>query len=126
MDSGLTWTPRWRDDRTMSRTSRPEHAVGSVLHGEHPPGPGHALELVLSSVTEDDPRPRDQVGNRSRHPDLTGLRERFDSRRDVHTDPGDVVAAALDLAGVQADAHVQTELACAFAQGEPTLNRPRG
>ena len=89
--------------------------VRSVDHGEQLPPPGHAPELMLTAIVEDDSRADDQVGHGSRHPDLTRLHAGFNPCHDVDADAGDVVTPAFDLAGVYPDAHVEAELVRAVA-----------
>ena len=50
----------------------------------------------------------DEVSDRPRYEDLADVGQRHDPRGDVHGDAGDVVAAASDLAGVDAGSELET------------------
>src|SRR5688572_25326268 len=67
----------WITRRVMARhrtTSgpgvRPDVAGWSVGHLPQPPGPGHALQVVLAPVLEPEARPGHQVAHRLGDPDL--------------------------------------------------------
>src|SRR5437773_1754298 len=68
-----------------------------------------ALQRRNSAVLERDPRSCDQVPDRPRDEDLTRARARRNARSDVYRDPCDLVVQPLDLAGVQAGAHIKAE-----------------
>ena len=86
-----------------------DHPAWSVRDREEPPAPGDALQLALAPILEFDPGPGDEVLDGARHDDLRRLRGRRHALADVHREPADVVATKLDLAGVQADAHVDVQ-----------------
>src|SRR5215207_1581679 len=76
---------------------------------EHLALPVHALEVVHAAVLEDDPRARDEVAHRARDEDLVGRGESGDAGPDAERDPGEVLAVALDLPGVEPRAHGEAE-----------------
>src|SRR4051812_29265059 len=98
----------------------------SDLDAEQLPCSGYALEVVLTAVSERQPRSGDQIRHRPRDPHLARLRTYLDSGRDMHADSGDIIAASFDFTSVHADAHFHAELTRAITDCEPTLNRPRG
>src|ERR671930_2095198 len=79
--------------------------------GKEPPLARHALQLVSAAVLELEPRPRDEVldGARDEHlarPSLVG-----DAGSDVDGDPARLPAVELALAGMDARADVEAEVA---------------
>ena len=61
------------------------------------------------------PEPGDQVDDGTRDQDRSGRRECFDAFGDHDCDTVDVIASLFDLAGVHADAHLDTEAAYRIA-----------
>src|SRR6185503_6819249 len=69
----------------------------------------HALEGLGASVLESKAGPRDKVLDGAGHQDLAGPGGRGDPRADVNREPGNLVTMQLDLARVEACAHVESE-----------------
>src|SRR5262245_6964947 len=89
------------------------------------PSAGNALQLVLASIVELEPRTGDEILHRARHEDLVGLGERGDTLADVHRHASDVVAAKLELARVQSHTDVDPEAAGRSDNGVPAPDRAR-
>ena len=79
-------------------------AVGQL---EDLPCAGHALELMFAHGCEPRRLTRDGDGHRRGDERLLRARERHDTSRDVDRGPGDVVAAAVDVADVDVDPQLQ-------------------
>ena len=79
--------------------------------GVQPPLPRHALQLRLAAIFEADTGPGDQVFDRLRYQHLTGSGPRGHPGADRDRDPGHLGVEHLTLAGVQADAHLQADVA---------------
>ena len=73
------------------------------------PSAGDALELVFAAVVELKTRTRDEILHGARCEDLARLGVRRDALGDVYGDPSNIVAADLDLAGVQSNPDVDSE-----------------
>ncbi len=85
-------------------------------HRPQPPWAGHALEVVLAAVLEVEAGAGHQVLHGLGDEHLAGPRVRAHAGADVHGDPGDVVAGQLDLARVEAGAHLEADRAHRVAQ----------
>ena len=70
-----------------------------------------AFEFVLAAVGEGEFAADDEVADRAGDEDLTGLGEAHDAGGEVDGEPGDVVVAPFDLAGMQSSPQVESELA---------------
>jgi len=81
------------------------------------PGLGDALELVLASVLEFDPRTGDEVLDGARNEHFAGLGHRCDPGADVDGDAAGLAVDQLALAAVQPRTNVEVELA------DPLLDR---
>src|SRR3954451_25287279 len=90
-------------DRWLTARSGPQ--------GEQRPAPGDALERLHAAVLEAQPGADDGAERRPRGHVLAGRGHRGPARGDVHRHAADVVADDLALAGVQADADPEAELA---------------
>src|SRR5207248_920524 len=90
------------------------------------PALAHALERVLAAVLELDPGAGDEISHRRGGKDLARARERGDPRTRVNGDPGDLVTEQLALAGVDAGAKLEPEVADGVADGESAANCTRG
>ncbi len=77
--------------------------------GEEAPFAGHTLEFVSAPLLEFESRPDHQVAQGAGHQHLVRPRQGAHPRPDVHSDPTDVLAAHLALAGVQTGAHLDTQ-----------------
>ena len=97
-----------------------------VSDGEQRPGAGDSFELRPASVFKPDARSCCHVPDCRRHQDLVGVGEGRDSLPDVQRDAADVCTAALDLTGMQAGAHSQSELVCCFAYVTSAQDRSTG
>src|SRR3954452_23009410 len=62
---------------------------------------------MFTAVGEGQFATKDEVFDRARNEDLSRPRKTRDARREGHSESGDVVAAALDLAGMQAGSQLQ-------------------
>src|SRR3954466_4129175 len=60
------------------------------VNGEDLPHVRHALELMLTSIRELNPRADHEIDNGARHEHLTRLRQGRDALTDVHRHAGDV------------------------------------
>jgi len=96
-------TPLRTTTRCIQPTAERQQKSPSAPGGEELPHPRHTLQLVGTAVVEVHARTRDEIDDCPRHEDVAGCRECADSGTDVHGDAGNVVAALLDLAGVDAD-----------------------
>lgn len=76
------------------------------------PAVGDALQLVLAAVGEGQLAADHEVAHRARDEDLTCIGEAPDAGGEVDTEPRDVIAAALDLAAVEARTDVKLEPVC--------------
>ena len=83
--------------------------------GVYAPLARYPLQLVKTAVGELDPRAGDQILDRSGDEDLARTGECRNAGARVHRDPAHRVARELDLAGVNARAHLQPELRVAEA-----------
>src|SRR5580698_10010376 len=92
---------------------------------EQPPCPGYALEHPFAPIDEVDGRAGHQIHHGARHEYLPGFRHGLDPGRDVDGQAGNVVPALFDLAGVNPDPQLDSELVRALADRQPTLNGPR-
>lgn len=72
-----------------------------ALDGEQLPLVGHAFQAVQPMVDEGDSRAGHQVFDRPGYQGLSWASERLDPGRDVHGEATHILAASLDLAGVQ-------------------------
>jgi hypothetical protein len=79
---------------------------------------------VRAPILEGEPRAGDEVSDGRRHEHLAWLRVRGDSGTRVHRDPGHLPVDELALSGVQADAHVEPELAHGLGDRTSALDRP--
>src|SRR5205823_265730 len=95
------------------------------LDREQLPGAGHALELVFASIGEVQTCTDDELGDGAGRPHSRGLGPRRHSRRDVDSDPANILAASLHLAGVHTAADVETELTRGVPDRARALERPR-
>ena len=82
--------------------------------------------LVGAAIFEVQVGPDDEIAHRPRHEYLSGARERGDARADVHRDPADVLAPALDLSGVEPGPDWQPERREGVAQELRALHAARG
>src|SRR6266508_1166828 len=111
----------------QSWTSPPPVVVTpSCLHGEDLPFAGDAFELVAAAVGELDVGPLHQVAHRARDQHLARTGKARDPRSDVHCDPGEVVATQLALAGVDAGADFQADVAGILGDGAGAFDGPSG
>ena len=76
---------------------------------EEAPAPGDALQLAFAAIRKLDVRPDDQGWNGTRNEDLTGTGEGRHPGTDVDRHPRHVVAAELDLAGVDPGPNLDVE-----------------
>src|SRR3954453_23533677 len=102
-------------------TGDPSRNCGSrTVDREQPPGPRHALELVLAAVGERLAGADDEVAHGARDENLAAGRQAADPRANVDGDAPDVaVAEQLALAGVKSAADLEVERANGVA------DRPR-
>ncbi len=84
--------------------------AAGVAHREYRPGTGHTFQFVLAAVGEGESRPEHQRRDHTRHKHLAWSGERHDAGRDVDGDAVDITVAFLDLAGVQSDTDLQSQL----------------
>src|SRR5262245_20984211 len=97
----------------------------SLIHREQLPRAGHTLQLVLPARRERDAGSGHEVDHRARNQYFTGIGVRLDARGQMHCNAGNIVTSPFDLARVQPDTNVETELARAIAEGAPALDRSR-
>src|SRR5437763_15755733 len=90
----------------------PSRAARPFLSGHRPQTPfaGHTAQLVLAAIFECDSRSDHQVLDGPGDDELTGPRSCQNTSGDVDSDPPDVVAEHLNLAGVHAGAQLEAEL----------------
>ena len=79
---------------------------------------GDALQGVRSTIDEVEPRTGNEISDGARDEHVARAGEGKDARGDVDAGPGYAVAAALDLAGVKARSHLETQVPQLLAQGE--------
>src|SRR5215204_2160340 len=89
-----------RTGAVASITTAAARKLGSDRRPEVPLA-GDPLQHLGAAVVEAEVRTDDEVLDRARDEHLARPGQRADSRADVDADAGDIVAAALDLAGVQ-------------------------
>jgi len=77
--------------------------VWSGDDGVELPTPGNALEFVFAAIVEHEAGSSDEIRDRPRHEHLAWLGDRLHPRGEIDRDAPDVIAALLDLAGVDAD-----------------------
>jgi hypothetical protein len=70
---------------------------------------GRAAQRMEAAVLEAQPRARDEIAHCARYDRFSCLRLRCNARCDMHSDPGDIIALQLDLAGVQPAPHRDPE-----------------
>ena len=87
------------------------------------PGAWHTFERVIPAVVELDPRPRDEIPDRSGDEDLVGFGQRRDPGADVHGNATDIVAGKLDLTRVEPDPNPWT--ASSITRTIPTRGESR-
>lgn len=94
--------------------------------GEEGPGSWDSFEGVVASVLEGDSRAGDEVGDGPGGEDLPRASMVLDSLADVDGDAADVAAAYFDFAGVNANAHLDTEVGGGLVEGEAAGDGPAG
>src|SRR5207244_646096 len=94
--------------------------------GVYAPLARYPLERVETAVGELDPRAGDQILDRSGDEDLARTGECRNAGARVHRDPAHRVARELDLAGVNARAHLQPELRYPLDDTPGAADRARG
>src|SRR5262245_30843560 len=82
----------------------------------------HPFEAAPAAVCEDEPRADDEVPDRARHEHITWFRLGHDTGSDVDGETANRCSVELDLAGVDADAHIEAESAGVVADREATAN----
>src|SRR5689334_15963464 len=93
--------------------------------GIEPPFSRNASERVNAPVGEDDPRSDHDVLHGTGYQRLARACRGCDAGADVYGDAADVAVGLLDLAGVQARAHVEPERSRAVADRERAADRAR-
>src|SRR4029079_16340515 len=104
-----------------SATSRPLRRL--LLHCVQLPLVGEPLERVGAARCEPHRRAGEDLLDRVRNKDLARTRYRGNARGDVYRDAGDVVAAQLDLAEVDARPCVEVEIGGRVSCGCRALHR---
>src|SRR5262245_23238004 len=107
---------------------QPELSVPTGRHlalrgGEELPLTRDAAKLDCADGLEGDVRARREVAHSPGQHDLAGARRREHARGDVHTDPTEVVAANLNLAGVDGGPDLDPEAASRGAQRQGAPDR---
>lgn len=97
-----------------SASADPPRAV--AIHREELPGAGHATQLDAAAVLEANARPDDQVTHRARDEDFSGASLTADPSGDVCRNAPDIGVQQLALAGVDADADLDTQYLGVSAQ----------
>src|SRR5262249_26311529 len=93
--------------------------------GIHAPGAFDALQLVLPTVLERQPGPRDEVVRRRAHEHLAGIGDGHHSRADVHGYAAGLLSdRALDLPRVDARPHLEPQLAEHVPNRDTAADRP--
>ena len=100
---------RRRADPSRGRCPLHGRSVSSRCHRQDRPVAGYTLQRVRAVFRKFDAGTDDEIAHGRRHQYLAARRETRDPRADVHCHPRDVVALELDLAGVQARTHFDTE-----------------
>jgi hypothetical protein len=103
----------------------PSRAYRRVLsRSEDLPVVGDALQGVCSTIDEVEPGTGNKISDGARDEHLARAGEGNDARGDVDAGSSHAVAAALDLAGVKARAHLETQVPQLLAQCERTADSP--
>ena len=92
------------------------------VDGEESPTAGDALEFLFALVIERDARTSYEVFDGGGDEDLPGCSESRDSRTDVHGHAGDVLAADLELTGVESSADVDAQSSEGVANGDGAVD----
>ena len=115
---------RWRrspPEVACGRTGRGRRSRSALGTGATPPAPPSAAWAPRSSKR--DPRTDDEVLDRGRHQDVARSCEGRDPCTDVDGDPPDIGIGQLDLARVQAGAHLQADGADGLADSRGASDR---
>ena len=87
---------------------------------------GDAFEAVFAAIVEADTGSGNEIDDGARHQHFAGCRGFADAMGKVNGDAGQVSAAPFDLAGVDPDPNIETDLARGVADRSPAADRTRG